>query len=201
MAKPALTTFEAARYCGVSPYTIRNWIEAGKLRGYATPGGHRRIRREELDAFMEAHSMPTPEDFASGGKRVLLVERAGAPVHRLRRFLQGLSEELEVRTASDGVAAAWVLLTLRPNALVLSLDIAHLDGLDFIRRAKASPETSACHVLALTADPTVEGVQAALEAGALECLAGPLDLDALAEILCRLFPAALSKRSKKGRRR
>ena len=34
---------EAAAYFGVEQNTVRRWMDAGKLAGTRTPGGHRRI--------------------------------------------------------------------------------------------------------------------------------------------------------------
>jgi excisionase family DNA binding protein len=39
----------AARRLGVSPYTIRRWTESGLLPCVRTAGGHRRIKREDID--------------------------------------------------------------------------------------------------------------------------------------------------------
>lgn len=46
---------EAAALLGVSPETVRNWTNAGKLAAVVTPGGHRRYRRSDvLAAFKPA---------------------------------------------------------------------------------------------------------------------------------------------------
>ncbi|MCK5861143.1 MAG: excisionase family DNA-binding protein, partial [Candidatus Hydrogenedentes bacterium] len=46
-AKQSFSTSEVARYCHVTADTIRKWAEAGRLRVFKTPGGHRRIHRED----------------------------------------------------------------------------------------------------------------------------------------------------------
>ena len=53
-----LTTGQAARYCHVSQATIINWIKKGKLRAYATPGGHYRILLPDFLSFLEMYHMP-----------------------------------------------------------------------------------------------------------------------------------------------
>ena len=40
---------EASRVLGVSPATLRRWSDAGRLRVYTTPGGHRRFSRDALE--------------------------------------------------------------------------------------------------------------------------------------------------------
>ncbi|MBW1674593.1 MAG: excisionase family DNA-binding protein, partial [Deltaproteobacteria bacterium] len=44
-----LTVFQAGKYCSVSPKTIINWIEAGHIKAYKTVGGHRRIKKSDLE--------------------------------------------------------------------------------------------------------------------------------------------------------
>ena len=47
-----LTASQAARALGVSVSTVRRWSDSGALRGYRTPGGQRRFRREQLAAVI-----------------------------------------------------------------------------------------------------------------------------------------------------
>src|SRR3712207_5580551 len=47
-----LTLGQAARYLGVAQSTIRKWSDSGRLPDFYTPGGHRRFRRGDLDAFL-----------------------------------------------------------------------------------------------------------------------------------------------------
>jgi excisionase family DNA binding protein len=48
---------EAAEDLAVSYWTIRTWVETGKLPAVRLPGGGRllRIERTELDRLVEAH--------------------------------------------------------------------------------------------------------------------------------------------------
>ena len=60
-----LTTFQAARLCGVSHKSIERWIDAGYLRGFRTPGGHRRVHPDgELAAVNKSvvHGLPSSSD-------------------------------------------------------------------------------------------------------------------------------------------
>ena len=59
--KSVFTTFETAKLCHVSPLSIINWVNAGRLPAFRTPGGHRRIRREDLVRFMRDNGIPLPE--------------------------------------------------------------------------------------------------------------------------------------------
>ncbi len=48
-----LTTGEVARIMGCSPNVVIRLMEKGELRGYKIPGGHRRIRGDDLARFLE----------------------------------------------------------------------------------------------------------------------------------------------------
>jgi excisionase family DNA binding protein len=44
----------------VNPKTVTRWAKAGKLTAIRTLGGHRRYRREEVEALLE-RDMPTQQ--------------------------------------------------------------------------------------------------------------------------------------------
>ena len=52
-----LTLGAASAMLGVSESTIRRWADAGDIRSFRTPGGHRRILEDDLKQFMA--SAPT----------------------------------------------------------------------------------------------------------------------------------------------
>ncbi len=47
-----VTLTEACRLLGVSPSTVRRWADAGTVRTFVTPGGHRRFSRAGLEAML-----------------------------------------------------------------------------------------------------------------------------------------------------
>src|SRR5574340_1123909 len=65
-----LTLGQAARFLGVAQSTIRKWADQGRVPAFYTPGGHRRFRRADLDAFL-ARSGPGRQQ---AGPAVLVVD-------------------------------------------------------------------------------------------------------------------------------
>lgn len=75
-AQPAAEWFSlgpAASMLGVDPDTLRRWADAGRVRSFTTPGGHRRFARPELDRVLAVRRSgrrslaamgATPERFA-----------------------------------------------------------------------------------------------------------------------------------------
>ncbi|HZC32814.1 MAG TPA: helix-turn-helix domain-containing protein [Candidatus Bathyarchaeia archaeon] len=51
---------EASRLLGVSPATLRRWSDAGRLRVFTTPGGHRRFSRSALERLLPADRSRRP---------------------------------------------------------------------------------------------------------------------------------------------
>ncbi len=186
--KKIFTTFEAGQYANVNPYTIRHWIQEGILQAYTTPGGHRRIRREDLDAFLGEHQMPLPQDFSEGNKRILLMDPEQDVLSSLSDFIESLSDQFDVRSAKDPFTAAFELFTRDPHMALLTLETPNFDGPAALRRMKRVPDTSHVKVVALTEDPTVEKIQATQEAGFLECLVKPVDRAELRKLLKEIFP-------------
>lgn len=57
---------EASRVLGISPATLRRWSDAGRLRVFTTPGGHRRFSRAALERLLPADRSRRPSISAGG---------------------------------------------------------------------------------------------------------------------------------------
>ena len=66
-----LTLGQAARFLGVAQSTIRKWSDNGQVPTFYTPGGHRRYRRTDLNAFLDRSG---PGARAKEGPTVLLID-------------------------------------------------------------------------------------------------------------------------------
>src|SRR3989337_1723097 len=55
-----LSIREASALLGVSPATLRRWAEAGAIRTFTTPGGHRRFDRAVVLAMLPAMRRQRP---------------------------------------------------------------------------------------------------------------------------------------------
>src|SRR5687768_4609486 len=66
---------------GVSPGTLRRWSDAGRLRVFTTPGGHRRFARAALERLMPADRVRRPSLRSAG----LTPDRLARTYHRAAR--------------------------------------------------------------------------------------------------------------------
>ncbi|MBF0217216.1 MAG: helix-turn-helix domain-containing protein [Candidatus Omnitrophica bacterium] len=55
--KEYYSTVEAAELCSVTRFSIINWTKKGILKSTKTPGGHRRIQRADLIAFIKTYKI------------------------------------------------------------------------------------------------------------------------------------------------
>jgi excisionase family DNA binding protein len=143
-----LTTGQAARYCHVSQATIINWIRKGKLKAYATPGGHYRILLPDFLSFLESYGMPVDSMLRTSSRPRVLIVSDRPHVTRLAQTLQG-NGRFDVAWADNDCGAGAQVARFRPDAVVLDTTSVTLDCLALYRWLRASPEGKPISVLAV----------------------------------------------------
>ena len=124
-----LTLGQAARYLGVAQSTIRKWSDEGRVPAFYTPGGHRRYKRPDLDAFLEA-SGP-----GSASEPVVLIVDDD---ERLREYVRVNleTEGYEVREAANAEEGLRVLEERTPDLVLLDVMMPEVDGWEMLRRVQ-----------------------------------------------------------------
>ena len=142
-----LTTGEVSRHCKVSYITVSRWIKAGKLNAYRTQGGHYRIQRRDLIAFLRKNNFPIPRKLLFDKKRILIVDDEPEMVQIIRDTLMSGVEELRIANAYDGYGACLKINTFRPDLVILDIKMPDIDGFEVCRRIKINDETKMMKVL------------------------------------------------------
>jgi len=186
------TTHEAARMLGVSLPTVVNWIKARRIKAHRTPGGHRRIAREELAVFMTRHGMPLPEELAGAAparpKALVLGDHGPMREGLARQLAQG---GYAVEQASTGFAAGAAAARFEPDLVVLSADSA--DGGEVLSGLRADRELREVPVVAVG---RAEWTSSLTEAGCSVVLARPLADGALLEAAGGVLAVSSSSRAR-----
>lgn len=185
-AKQSYSTSDVARYCHVTADTIRKWAEAGKIRVFKTPGGHRRIRREDLIRFLRENNMPIHEDLGNPGVKILVVDDEKAVISVIRRFLERAQTPFQIEMAMDGFEAGQLVATFEPDIIFLDLRLPGLDGFEVTRRIKSNPDTSHIKIIAMTGYYQGEVANRVLELGAELLLQKPFTPDDLRKALAKV---------------
>jgi excisionase family DNA binding protein len=138
-----LGLFEASRLLGVSPATLRRWSNAGRLRVFTTPGGHRRFSRSALERLLPADRTRRPT-LGSAGLTPTQIART------YRRASREAAPELP-----------WVL-ALTDDQRMLFRERGHLLAAGLLQHLDApEPETAAHHLNEAAVNATQYGRVAA----------------------------------------
>jgi CheY-like chemotaxis protein len=166
---------------GVSPITVRSWVNRGWLPANTTPGGHRRFAREDVLQLVRQRGgqLPAPRR----PLRVLVVDDDTQFRSYLMELLAELAPEAEVEQAADGFEAGIKVAEFLPDIVLLDQNMPGLNGASVCRRIRSVPQHSAIRVIGVTGHLDRRVEQEMLAAGAERVLHKPLDVLALREVL------------------
>ena len=123
-----LTLGQAAKFLGVAQSTIRKWSDQGRVPAFYTPGGHRRYRRRDLEAFLDRSG---PGGHTSG-PLVLVVDDDA----RLREYMR-VNLEMEGYTVREAASADEALQAIEdgaPDLVLLDVVMPGVDGWQMLQR-------------------------------------------------------------------
>ncbi|MBL6979125.1 MAG: response regulator [Desulfobacteraceae bacterium] len=183
-----LTVFKASKQCNVSPKTIINWIESGHITAYKTVGGHRRIKKTDLVAFMTKQGIPIPEDTPVEERiRILVVDDDPIIVETIVQSLEEDEHDYEVISASDGFEAGIQVSHFKPHLLILDIMMPDIKGYEVCKKIKGDEETKDIKIIVLSAYLDEEKFKKMKEHGADVCFSKPLPLPQLKEEVAKLL--------------
>jgi len=119
--------------------------------------------------------------------RILLVEDNEMNRDMLSRRL--IRKGFEVDMAFDGKAGVEKAKAGGYDLILMDMSLPEIDGWEATRRLRASPETKAVPVIALTAHAMAGDREKALEAGCNDYDTKPIELDRLLGKMNALLPA------------
>lgn len=134
---------EASRVLGISPATLRRWSDAGRLKVYTTPGGHRRFSRSALERLLPADRSRRP---SIGG--------AGLSPSRIARTYR--------RASRDAAPELPWVLSLSDEQRLLFRERGHILAASLLQYLDApQPEAAAHHLEEASSSATEYGTVAA----------------------------------------
>ncbi|ABF92344.1 DNA-binding response regulator [Myxococcus xanthus DK 1622] len=190
MTDQLYTTHDISRLLQVDPSTVSKWIDRGILMAFRTPGGHRRVRSADLRTFLITHQMPVPEELGSGTVRLLAVDDERPVLDAIKRAFKPFAAQVELQTTTSGVEALLLVSEQKPHGMIIDLNMPDIDGLEVCRRIRARKQMEGVRLITMTSAHTPEVVEQSKQAGALACMAKPLDVQQVLELF--RVPLALS---------
>jgi excisionase family DNA binding protein len=186
-----LTVYQASRYCSVSPKTICNWIDEGHIKAFRTVGGHRRIRKEDLEVFLRRMGIPAAGVVAEDArKKVLVIDDDKLIVETIVRSLEEEPHDYEIISAADGFEAGLQVNHFKPDLLILDIMMPDIDGYEVCKRVKCDAATSHIKIIVLSAYLDEENYEKMKKGGADVCFSKPLPLEKLKREVATLLGLA-----------
>lgn len=177
-----LTPTQVADRLLVAPVTVRLWAARGLLPSETTPGGHRRFRAGDVEAFMARRRRI--REGASATPSCLLVINDDAQYTRcLRDLLATHAPQLHVDTASDGFTAGIKCESLRPDVVALDLQMPGMDGVEVCRLLRTMSGGAKPRIVVLSGFLPEENSRLLLEAGASACVSKQAPVETLLRAL------------------
>ena len=176
-----LTLGQAAKFLGVAQSTIRKWSDQGRVPAFYTPGGHRRYRRRDLEAFLD-RSGPGGK---TSGPLVLVVDDDA----RLREFMR-VNLEMEgysVREAASADEALEAIEDQAPELVLLDVVMPGIDGWQMLQRMQE--RHGSIPVIMFSGQVDANSASEAEERGARGFVGKPFDPQQLIERAKQLVPA------------
>jgi excisionase family DNA binding protein len=188
VSKNILSVPEAARYSSLSRVTLWKYVRAGDLKAHTTPGGHYRIAKEDLEAFMRKRGIYPLGTYQPVTTKILIVDDDLTIQKMLAEIMKRHGYQTEI--ATDGFEAGVKVMEFKPGLMILDLIMPGMDGFEVCRKIKGNPATSHIRVLAVSGYDTAENRDRIMEAGADCYLPKPLKSDLLLQNVRSLLNGA-----------
>ena len=157
-------------------------LQAGELVLQAPPS-------EAAAAEQSAHAAVAHGPHRTRRHQVLYVE--DNPVNAIIiGELLARRHDLHLHVAVDGTSGVAQALAIKPDLILLDMQLPDCDGFEVLRRLRAEPATAGIPCIALSANAIPEEIERALSAGLSDYWTKPLDFKAFMASLDALFGKA-----------
>jgi len=178
-----MTPAEVAKRLGVSPVTVRSWVNKGWLKSQRTAGGHRRFRWEEVEKLVSND----PERLARNNDvRILVVDDDRQFRSFILDTLALLLPDAELRYAADGFQAGMVMASFKPDLVLFDYAMPGLNGAAVLHIIRDDSTYRNTQVVAITGLPSEENLYELKKAGAETILQKPISVQEIRLVLEKL---------------
>jgi excisionase family DNA binding protein len=190
MTERVYTTVDLAKVCKVSLRTVIRWVDEGKLTSFRTPGGHRRVREEDLQKFLDRYQIPFSIKPSSEAKRILVVEGKRLLEGLLKQILRRSSDSHEIHVARDLYESGVKIGLLRPDLVLLGEISRGQQIVSFCQSLRRIPEAKNTKLIVLSSKLPEGKMQELLALGVQAVIDRPYTIDDLRPHLLRVLGQA-----------
>jgi excisionase family DNA binding protein len=160
-SREEMTTLEVAKELGMAVRSVQLMVDRGELQAWKTPGGHRRIARASLLAWMESRSNNAQAAGRMGvvgngaGQEankpcVLLIEDSRHYQTLIRLIIEQSLPQVELHIADDGIAGLAMAGRLQPEVLLVDILLPGIDGATLVTSLRSHPTFTGSQLIVVT---------------------------------------------------
>lgn len=177
------STIEVAKRLGMAVRSVQLMVDRGELQAWKTPGGHRRISRASVDAWLAARQAaggdsgadedraPSPGGAATdavrpgaGGRaamprrptRILLIEDSRHYQNLVSLLVRQHFPDVELHVADDGIAGLAMAGRLEPEVMLVDILLPGIDGATLITSLRSHPAFRHSRLIVVTSLDTAD---------------------------------------------
>lgn len=191
------SALEIAKLCGVVNQTVINWIKAGYLNAYSTPGGQFRVAPKDLETFFVSRGMHISDelkqilDKASNEnnvekqkqKSLIIVDDDKVLNTLIKSYIEKNFPSIKIYQAFDGFEAGSIMAEVKPGFVFLDLDLPGVDGFSLCKKVKTGVTFGKPYIVVVTALKDENLSERMAELGSNYFLTKPLNMDQIGAIV------------------
>lgn len=153
------STNEAAQLLGVALQTVQRWVDRGHLRGWRTPGGHRRVEIASVHEWLAIARQSEVRTVGGAGSgvrgadalpHVYLVDDSAADLELLQAVTKFVLPEARSTCLANGFAALMAIGREPPDMLITDIAMPGFNGIEMIRSLRENAATAHVPIIGLS---------------------------------------------------
>lgn len=177
-----LTTRQAARLLGVCVRTVQLWVDAGKLTGWVTQGGHRRVTHASVLDVLSKDVKSGSEAARSYQLPLLIVEDDLATIELYKAHIKTWPFDVQTFATPNGYEALVLAGEMNPALLICDLRIPGINGFQVVRALAKMDRFSKLQMVVVSGLPREEIEALGDLPEGVEVLGKPIDFKQLKAI-------------------
>ncbi len=148
------STIEVAQILGMAVRSVQLMVDRGELAAWRTPGGHRRIDKASVQAWLARRgAVPqasAPPARAGTGSKVLLIEDSVHYQNLVSMLLARECPDTTLHIAPDGIVGLAMYGQLQPDLLLVDILLPGIDGATLITSLRSQPHFKGIQLVVIT---------------------------------------------------